>query len=220
MNRLRLILGLALLAGCIGLVVELVFTLRAARTAIEQARSAVAEARVRLVHTSQNANGVLIQLGLAADQWAGASREQRIYWRRTAAETEATIRELRLAAERIQQELLPQLAAALESSDRRMERLTGEAAGSLRETTENLQPVLENLARAAAGAAERMNDPALAETMAQTRLAAERLAAAGENVEHGTGELAAAAEDVRRQVRRGARLSLWLFLVRLAAAIW
>lgn len=203
MNRVRQILGLALLAGLIWVAVELALAARTARGALEQSQATLAEAQERLAHTSQNANGVLIQLGLAADQWAGASREQRTYWRRTAAETEAAMRELRLAAGKMNQELLPRLAASLEANDRRLDLLTGEAVFALRQTTDSLQPALEELARAAGGAADRMNDPALAETFAQTRIAAANLAASSAHIEQATA-------DVARAVRRATRPMGWL----------
>lgn len=192
------ILGLSLLVGCIWAAGELALAARAARGTLEQSQGVLAEAQERLAHISQNANGVLIQLGLAADQWAGASREQRTYWRRTAAETEAAMRELRLAAGQMNQELLPRLATSLEANDRRLDVLTGEAVFALRQTTDNLEPALGELARAAAGAAERMNDPALAETVEQTRIAAANLAASSAHV-------ALATEDVARAVRRATR---------------
>lgn len=200
---MRQILGLALLAGCIWVAGELALAARAARSALEQSQAVLAEAQQRLAHTSQNANGVLIQLGLAADQWARASREQRAYWRRTAAETEAAMRKLRQAAGRVNQELLPQLAASLQASDRRLDLLTGEAVFALRQTADNLEPALEELARAAGGAADRMNDPALAETFAQTRIAAANLAASSAHVEQATA-------DVARAVRRATRPMGWL----------
>jgi hypothetical protein len=199
-NRLRQILVLVLLGGCVWLAGELALASRAARGALEQSRAALAEAQERLAHTSQNANGVLIQLGLAADQWAGASREQRTYWRRTAAETQAAMQELRLAAGQMNQELLPRLAAFLDANDSRLDLLAGEAVFALRQSTDNLEPVLEGLARAASAAADRMNDPALAETVEQTRIAATHLAASSAHVEQATSDLAQAIHRVTRPV--------------------
>jgi hypothetical protein len=200
MIRVRCFLGLALLAAAIWLVAELALATREIRTASAEARALLTEANIRLVQTSQNANGVLLQLGLAADQWAQASREQREYWNRTAAETEATMRELRATAEQVNQVVVPQIVASLQANDKRLDVLTGEAVFALRQTVDNLAPVLEELGAAARGAAERMNDPALADTAQQLSIAAEQMARASLHIEQATDDVAIAVRRATRPV--------------------
>ena len=75
------------LAGIVALLawalvgVQLVYTLERVNEASVAATSAIQETQRRVAHTSQNANAVIVQLGLAADQWRLASLNQAKYAR-------------------------------------------------------------------------------------------------------------------------------------------
>src|SRR5438046_8000832 len=62
--------------------------------AIDEMTQTTAEARKRLVDTSQNMNVILIQSGLAADEARRAAIEQRAYWNQAGAETVTAIRQI------------------------------------------------------------------------------------------------------------------------------
>src|SRR6266550_8297298 len=62
--------------------------------AIDEMTQTTAEARKRLIDSSQNLNAILIQSGLAADEVRRAATEQRQYWNQAGAETVIAIRQI------------------------------------------------------------------------------------------------------------------------------
>lgn len=191
-----------LLAACavIPVIVDLRQVLHDAHDVIGRADGAIAEGQRRMVDTSQNANGVLIQLGLAADQWAQASAAQRKSLAVWSQQTTEILALTKSALTKFDTEFngntLPEVTAALRA---------------LRKTIEDIQPALASLTEASAGAAKTMNDPAIMESLAEIKALLEKA-----NVMLASGNVTAAnvqamSEDLRKAVARATKPAKWFW---------
>ena len=90
MTHLRNALLCLFLALLCVLTAQAIYTLERVNEASAATTSAIQEAQRRVAHTSQNANAVLVQLSLAADQWRLASMNQAKYARQLEAALDET----------------------------------------------------------------------------------------------------------------------------------
>lgn len=184
-EKLRGLLVLALLGLAIWIALLVAGTLKDLRTLVQHSDAAVVEAQRRVVDTSQNLNGLIIQLGLTSDQIHQAAIEQRKLTAETTRKTnEALDRANTLIANldsNINEKLLPEATRTVSKLSGSADGLT-KLAADVSATVKALEPTLENLAVASKGAADRMNDPSLQKTL--------------ENIERGTKGLAESSENL------------------------
>lgn len=184
------------LAGIVALLawalvgVQLVYTLERVNEASAATTSAIQEAQRRVAHTSQNANAVLVQLSLAADQWRLASMNQAKYARQLEAaldETTNMVREGRRTLEVARE----QIERNGNASQKAIEEVGAVAAGA--------QTVLGHAdegVRFIANASSSL--PRIAEHLAD---ASANTASSAKHVEAATASVANAAESVDQALR-------------------
>lgn len=138
----------------------------------------------------------------ASQQAALAAQEQRAYWNKTSLETYKTMASLRLTITRADRSfndvLVPKVAEALDSTTN----LSNTAAVQLTHTMNELQPTFDSFAKAAAGAAETMNDPRIGEAIGHLAETSDHAAGAAANTEQATAHLDGAAADVQTFIHR------------------
>lgn len=142
------------------------------------------------------------QARIAAEQFQLAAAKQSEYWNKSEIEGYKTLASLRLTIVRtdrsINDDLVPRLALALDNANE----LSTAAAGELQKTMDRLQPVLANLARASAGAADAMNDPAIKETITHVDETSARAAITAAETAQIAGHMNDAAGDFAAYVHR------------------
>ena len=72
------------------LTAQAIYTLERFNEASAAATSAIQETQRRVAHTSSNLNAVLLQMGIAADQWRRASERQELYGKQVQAALDET----------------------------------------------------------------------------------------------------------------------------------
>lgn len=138
----------------------------------------------------------------ASEQAKLAAGEQREYWKKTSLETYKTMASVRLLIVRtngsINDVLVPRISATLDGTNR----LSLAATDGLTHTLDGLRPVLTNLARASAAAADTMADPAIGQAIAHASQASENTAAASEQMAQVAINLNKASADFASYVHR------------------
>lgn len=148
------------------------------------------------------ANQTAVEARDASEQAKLAAIEQRVYWQKTSLETYKTMASLRLTIVRTDHSLNDQLAPRLGTALDNTNKLSVTAASGLQQTMDNLQPTLANLARASAGAADAMSDPAIHETLAHLDETSARVAVTTTETVQIAGHLNDAATDFAAYVHR------------------
>jgi hypothetical protein len=181
----------AVTAGAVFLTIELGLFARDARLDLHATAAKVD----RLLTTANETAG---QARDASEQAKLAAIEQRAYWNKTSLETYKTMASVRLTIVRADHSLndilAPQLSATLQSTDR----LSSTASDQIAQTLDQMRPVLENLARASAAAADTMADPEIRqaighadETSAHAAAAADQTAQIAANLNKASADFAA-----------------------------
>lgn len=205
MNTAMSIVKIACLSALCAFLVAGTWAALELRETLAEVRSVAAESRKMITSdaglkgTLQNVNGVLIQVGIAADQVAQTSIVQKEHWEATARQTTLAMADLRRTVNNLDQsvnrELVPQMNATLRAAETSTTTLTQESVKSLARLTDEAVPAVKSFAQAGEQANRILGDPAILNTLMRT----EETAA---NVERATREAADAVADLRQWVAR------------------
>lgn len=157
-----------------------------AATTLSSLQQTSKELRTDLHNTSQNANAILLQIGIASDEVRRASYEQRAYWRKTAKQTDATVASLHHLIEHTDSELNGSVFPATESA---------------------LYDIGTNVSTAASAAATslRTGNTALVDADEAIRRITPSLADSSKNLADTSAHLAATTADIQGAVHKATR---------------
>ena len=205
--KIVVLLSLALFVVMVGL--SIVDVLHQTEATLKTTQETVTETRKRVVDLSQNASGVLIQLGLAADQWAQASQEQRVQAQATTKQVELFVRDGREMLYRINNETIPAINRAIEEGSKNLGAVTNEAAWLIRDTNARLDPLLESTTVVVNNAAESSAKLNAAMTDVQSAL---------KHTDETMANVALTSEHVEVAVKQATKPAR--FMVSLAKTVW
>ena len=209
MKWLILVIALGLICFVVTVGLAVVDVLGQAEATLKTTQDTVLEVRKRVEDTSGNLNGVLVQLGLAADQWAQASQEQRNNNRLASQEVIGAAQDMRVMIGKIGSETIPALNLAIADSSKNVGQVTAEAAALLKDTNEQLRPLLEQSAIVAGNAAESSAKLNAAMTDVQSTL---------KHTDETMANVALTSEHVEVAVKRATKPAR--FMVTLAKTVW
>jgi len=172
-------------------------------------RISTAKAETAIESTLSQVNGVMRQTAAFEDEahdtigaFSAQISQQNKDWVKAQLEFYKTIADTKEIIVRTDKSLndvlVPQLSAALDSTMK----LSNTAAVQLTHTMNELQPTFDSFAKAAAGAAETMNDPRIGEAIGHLAETSDHAAGAAANTEKATAHVEGAAGDVQTFVHR------------------
>ena len=185
-----------------GITIAAISLLLSLATLARDARTDLNSLSTKLDALAITANQTAVQARDASTQAKLAATEQRAYWQKTSLETYKTMASLRITIVRtdhsVNDELVPRLAQTLDNTNK----LSTAAAGELQKTMDSLQPILGNLAKASAGAADTMNDPAIKEAITHVDETSARAAITSAEAAQIAGHLNDASRDFAAYIHR------------------
>ena len=187
------------------LLISLIFLSAAVTKTMLEVQVTTVEARKRLVDTSQNLNGVLVQVGLAADELQQMARAQKTSNEEHNKRLSALVDESRNLVKgldfSVNYQLIPEATGALRATERNLNKIGDASAESITETTVQLNRNLEELHSLLQQANARLNDPRISVILDQIEASSKRLPAITANAETISANAAKSSEHIERSLR-------------------